>query len=75
MQSLRSITTTCCMAATLLLLLLAMPAPVSALKRKVTFFQDPPVIDTEMMGAMRYYIYYATLRTVKGGPIVGTLHG
>lgn len=74
MWALPSSVITYCVA--VLLLLLAVPAPVAAKKRTVTFFQDPPTMDTESIsGNIMIYQYFATLRTMKGGPIVGTLHG
>lgn len=62
----------------LLLILGFGPAPAAAVamkKRTVTFFQDPPVINTIIDGNLTVYQYYADLRTAKGGPLVGRLYG
>lgn len=64
----------------LLLLLLALSAQqVSAAiakKKILTFYQDPPVVANGTLDAdYRYYTYYATLRSSKGGATVGVLYG
>lgn len=58
--------------AVLLLLVLAVAA---AKKRTVTFHQDPPQMDTVTNGNFKMYQWWATLRTVKDGPIIGRAYG